>query len=77
MAKFIKGDIVVLAFPFTDLITTKKRPAYVAATPQGNDIILCQITSQYYKDPYSIKIEDQDFIEGSLNQISYINQYFG
>jgi len=28
MAKFIKGDVVVIPFPFSDLTQTKRRPAY-------------------------------------------------
>lgn len=37
MAGFIKGDVVVLPFPFTDLSMSKKRPAVVLSEPQGND----------------------------------------
>lgn len=44
MAGFIKGDIVIVPFPFSDLTQTKRRPALVIATLQGNDLILCQIT---------------------------------
>ncbi|HLC36168.1 MAG TPA: type II toxin-antitoxin system PemK/MazF family toxin, partial [archaeon] len=31
MEKFVKGDIVVLPFPFTDQSGEKKRPALIAA----------------------------------------------
>jgi mRNA interferase MazF len=40
MAKFIKGDVVVIPFPFSDLTTVKRRPALVIASLKGNDIIL-------------------------------------
>jgi mRNA interferase MazF len=50
MEKFVKGDIVVIPFPFSDLSGSKKRPALVLANLQGDDIILCQITSQQIKD---------------------------
>jgi mRNA interferase MazF len=46
MEKFVKGDIVVIPFPFSDLSGSKKRPALVLANLQGDDIILCQITSR-------------------------------
>lgn len=40
MAKFVKGDVVVVPFPFSDLSSTKRRPALVFATLTGNDLIL-------------------------------------
>jgi mRNA interferase MazF len=45
VGKFIKGDVVVLPFPFSDLTGNKKRPALVVANLQGDDVILCLITS--------------------------------
>ena len=42
---FLKGDVVVLPFPFSDLSQSKRRPALVAANLEGDDIILCQIGS--------------------------------
>ena len=44
MGAFVKGDVVVAPFPFSDLSATKKRPALVVATLTGDDVILCQIT---------------------------------
>jgi len=32
MGAFVKGDVVVAPFPFSDLSSTKKRPALVVAT---------------------------------------------
>jgi len=32
MARFIKGDVVVVPFPFSDLTQVKRRPALVVAT---------------------------------------------
>lgn len=66
MEKFVKGDIIVIPFPFSDLSGSKKRPALVLADLQGDDIILCQITSQQTKDKYSIAIKDSDFKIGKL-----------
>ena len=66
MAKFIKGDIVVVPFPFSDLTNAKRRPAFILAVLPGDDIILCQITSREIKDDFSIKLEKGDFNEGSL-----------
>ena len=72
MERFVKGDIVVVYFPFSDLSCVKKRPALVLADLKGQDIILCQITSQLIKDEYSIDLKSNDFLKGSLNKPSNI-----
>lgn len=41
MAKFIKGDVVIVPFPFFDLTQAKRRPALVISKLEGDDIILC------------------------------------
>src|SRR3990170_3065005 len=70
MAKFVKGDVVVVPFPFSDLTQSQKRPALVIATLEGDDVILSQITSKTIKDNYSISLDDKDFETGSLKQPS-------
>lgn len=72
MAEFVKGDVVVVPFPFSDLTQAKRRPALVVATLPGEDVILCQITSQSVRDSYAILIEANDFSEGGLNQASNV-----
>ena len=72
MARFVKGDVVVLPFPFPDLTQTKRRPALVVANLSGDDLILCQITSQNIKDSYAIAITNADFSNGGLNKNSNI-----
>jgi mRNA interferase MazF len=72
MAKFVKGNVVVVPFPFSDLTQAKKRPALVISVLEGDDLILCQITSKRIKDKYAISIDDKDFAEGSLNQPSNV-----
>ncbi len=72
MAKFVKGDVVVVPFPFSDLTQAKRRPALVISKLEGDDLILCQITSQAVKDTYSISLDDKEFETGSLKQPSNI-----
>ena len=66
MGQFIKGDIVIIPFPFTDLSGNKKRPAFVIANLPGDDIIVCQITSKSKSDNFALEIGTQDFISGGL-----------
>ena len=41
-----KFDIVLVDFPFSDLTKTKKRPALVINSLEGENAILCQITTK-------------------------------
>lgn len=54
MEEFVKIQIVVLPFPFSDLSTSKKRPAVIVGNPKGDDIILAQITTTSKIDDYLI-----------------------
>lgn len=56
MEKFVKGDVVVVPFPFSDLTEAKRRPALVLAELDGEDRILCQITRQQFRDRYAAPI---------------------
>jgi len=72
MERFIKGDIVVIPFPFSDLTGAKRRPVLVITNLKGEDLILCQITSKKVRDEYAITITEKDFEEGSLKQESNV-----
>ena len=72
MEKFVKGDVVVVPFPFSDLTQAKRRPALVVSVLEGDDLILSQITSQFIRDSYAISIEGEDFEEGVLRKRSNV-----
>jgi len=72
LERFIKGDVVVVPFPFSDLTNAKRRPALVVADLRGDDLILCQITSKQVKDEYAVPLKDEDFQFGSLKKESNI-----
>jgi hypothetical protein len=59
VAGFVKGDVVVVPFPFSDLTQAKRRPALVLAALPGDDLILCQITAQVRDDPFAIQLLDK------------------
>ena len=65
MAEFVKGDVVVIPFPFSDLSGSKRRPALVLSDLPGDDILLCQITSQSTKDIHAVALNLNDFASGS------------
>lgn len=66
MAKFVKGEVVVIPFPFSDLSGSKRRPALVIADLPGDDVLLCQITSQGSRDMYAVPLRTTDFVYGTL-----------
>jgi mRNA interferase MazF len=72
LAGFVKGDIVVVPFPFSDLTQAKRRPALVLAEFDGEDLLLCQITSQRIRDRYAVAIDEDDFETGTLKQRSHV-----
>ena len=52
-----------------DLTQAKRRPALVVAKLEGDDLILCQITSQQLRDRYALTLADEDFETGGLPPI--------
>jgi mRNA interferase MazF len=72
MEKFMKGDVIVVLFPFSDLTSAKRRPALIVAELDGDDFIIAQITGANRNDSYSVVLKNSDFKSGSLNQLSLI-----
>jgi mRNA interferase MazF len=56
VAEFVGGDVVVVPFPFTDLQSSKRRPAVVLATFARGDLLICQITSRSESHPTAVTI---------------------
>ncbi|HLC90554.1 MAG TPA: type II toxin-antitoxin system PemK/MazF family toxin [Candidatus Nanoarchaeia archaeon] len=67
MERLVRGDVVVLLFPFSDLSSSRKRPAVVVANLTGDDLILAQITTASARsDEYAVSLEAKDFQKGNL-----------
>ena len=65
------GVIVTVSFPFSDLSSSRLRPAIILADSGHGDWVLCQVTSKSYADANAIQLEEKDFDSGSLHLTSY------
>ena len=72
MGKPVAGDVVVIPFPQTNLQIGKRRPALVVVDLPGDDLILCQITSQTRSDGFSVPLSGKDFQSGRLTLDSFV-----
>lgn len=73
MGTFTKGDVVLFPFPYTDLAQRKMRPCLVLSSEMGDDLLLCQITSQQIsRDPYVVALPASVTTHGTLTIDSYI-----
>lgn len=66
MGVFVKGEVVILPFPYSDLKSEKRRPALVIAVPRSDEVILCQITKQSTRTEYTVVLSKEDFRYGEL-----------
>ena len=66
-----RRQVVLLAFPFSDLSAQKLRPALVLADADRDDWVLCQITSKSYADSRAVELLDTAFAQGGLQLASY------
>jgi mRNA interferase MazF len=69
------GDIVLVPFPFTDLTSSKRRPALVVS-PDGfndrvEDLVVAAITSQLTEE-HAVLIDQRDCVEGMLPKMSVV-----
>lgn len=73
--RYRRGDIVLVSFPFTDLSSSKRRPALVISpdpfNEQGQDVVLVAITSQE-PDDHAVTIDEHDCIDGVLPKRSFV-----
>ena len=71
-----RGDIVLVSFPFTDLTSSKRRPALILSpdcfNAAGEDLVLAAITSHITDDPNAVHLRRGDFAEGGLPKASMV-----
>lgn len=66
------GDIILISFPFTDLLSTKKRPVLIIKDEnEYGDIVCFQITSNA-RQSNLYEIDQDDLVEGELKLRSFV-----
>ena len=68
------GDIVIISFPYTNLINYKARPAAVVTQTKDNynDVIVCLITSKVFEPINELQILLQPDLNNNLKVPSLI-----
>jgi mRNA interferase MazF len=72
MEEFVKGDVIIIEFPYSNLIDVKRRPVLILKVPKGEDVIVAQITGESYEDHVEMPLKKEDFKQGGLKRISYL-----
>jgi len=72
MERFVRGDVIVLEFPFSDLRSYKRRPALIIKVPRGEDVIICQITAESQEKDVEVPLKNNEFVKGGLKRDSYV-----
>ncbi|MCW3111167.1 MAG: growth inhibitor [Segetibacter sp.] len=69
-------EIVLVPFPYSDLSSVKRRPVLIISNNSYNkrfpDTLVCVITSNLFKDEYSLYVKDSDLEIGILPEPSII-----
>ncbi len=58
MASYSAGDIILLQFPFTDAVGSKRRPALVLLDAGDDDIVVARVTGQLSATPQDITLDE-------------------
>lgn len=69
----IKGDLILISFPFSNLKQKKIRPALIISNNsyEGKDVLICGISSKN-KNIRDVILENTDLTSGVLPTRSYV-----
>ncbi len=69
-------EIVLVPFPYSNLSSSKRRPVLIISNNNYNknysDILVAVITSNLFKDDYSVELKNNDLEVGMLPESSII-----
>ena len=73
-----QGDIVIINFPFTNLESSKVRPALIVSNKSFNNkknILLLAISTQKWNKDFAVALSQGDLSEWELNKDSFIRMH--
>ena len=56
MTDYQKGEILLVSFPFADVLQNKRRPAMVVADTGDGDLLVARVTTQQSRDAFDVDI---------------------
>jgi mRNA interferase MazF len=77
--KYKQREIVLVPFPYPDLSSSKRRPCLIVSNNKYNgnhqDIVVCVITSNLFKDDYSKPLSNSNLEYGMLPEESVVKTH--
>lgn len=77
--QFNQREIVLVPFPYSDLTAIKKRPVLIVSNNAYNknfeDLLVCVITSNIFKDEFSVDLNNNDLEIGTLPELSVVKAH--
>jgi len=52
------GDILIINFPFSEGVGSKRRPVIVLKDTEDEDLLVCKITSKNYSSAFDCEIKE-------------------
>ena len=56
MPDYSYGEVVIRPFSYTDMQSSKRRPALILLDSDDGDVLVSRITSKHYDTPYDVEI---------------------
>lgn len=70
MEGFVRGDVTIIEFPYSNLKNVKRRPVLILKVPKGEDVIVAQITGDSYEKSVEIILKKRTLSKEALKEIA-------